>query len=350
MSRRRWFVPIASVLLITASVSVLAFSVKEEVKLGTAAAAEVEKEMPPSKNAQWQSDIDAMGQRFMPYLTRKDFPYSFKIVDAKDQINAFSLPGGFVYFTERMWRIMTPDERAAVMAHEIIHCDKRHGVDQMLKSQQRALWMLPLIVASGGAAAELILLGNMAISQRYSQKMERQADELGIQLLAKAGYDPAGSVTSMKKLLNLESDTNRYEVSAIFASHPETLKRINYLTDAALKLGAKPQSLELKAVDDPDRLGNITAARVDNSIVSASTTKPLERGQKVLIKKMLWDDDARALRPKTIMTATVLTPGKLPLLTLRHNEEHVFAEVMAGDGVYPAESPPAPTPAASEGK
>ena len=186
--------------------------------------------------------------------------------------------------------------------------------------------MLPLIIATGGAGGELVLLGNMAVSQRYSRTMERQADELGIQLLAKAGFDPAGSVTSMKKLLNLESDSNHYEVSAIFASHPDTLRRIDYLTQSAMKLGAKPQNLELKAVDDPNRLGNLTAARVDINIVTASTTQPLERGRKVLIKKMLWDDDARALRPKTIMSATVLTPGRRPLLTLQHTDEHSFAE------------------------
>lgn len=347
MPRNRWYVLIGVVALIAQCVAAFGFSIREEVKLGADAAKEVEKEMPPSKNAQWQADIAAMGQRFMPYLTRKDFPYSFKVVQAKDDINAFALPGGFVFFTERMWRIMTPDERAAVMAHEITHCDKRHGVDQMLKSQQRALWMLPLIIASGGAAAELVLLGNMAISQRYSQKMERQADELGVELLAKAGFDPAGSVTSMKKLLYMESDSNHYEVSAIFATHPETLKRVAYLTQAALKLGTKPQGLELKAIDDPNRLGNITAARVDTSIVTASTTTALERGVKVLVKKMLWDDDAHALRPKTIMTAIVLTPGKLPLLVLQKNDDHGFAEVTAGDGVYPYESPTAPGAPAS---
>src|SRR5690349_17261537 len=99
--------------------AVLAFSVNQEIQLGKEVSLEVEKEMPLSKNEKWQKDVAEMGARFVPLVKRKEIPYQFHIVDAKDQINAFALPGGYVYFTERMWKIMTPDERAAVMAHEI---------------------------------------------------------------------------------------------------------------------------------------------------------------------------------------------------------------------------------------
>ena len=72
MSKNRWYVLIALCLLFAQSVCVLGFTVKEEIRLGAEAAREVEKQMPPSKNAQWQADIAALGQRFMPYLTRKE--------------------------------------------------------------------------------------------------------------------------------------------------------------------------------------------------------------------------------------------------------------------------------------
>lgn len=334
---RHWLTLVVAISLTVFATAVMAFSVNDEIKLGKEIVAEVEKQMPASSNEKWQADIESVGARLAAHVTRKEITYTFKIIDAKDQINAFALPGGFVYFTERMWKIMTPDERAAILAHEIVHCDKRHGVDQMLKSQQRALWMLPLIVLGGGVVAEAVMIGNMAISQRYSRKMEREADEMGIQLLHKAGLNTSGAVTSMKKLLRLRDKFNHYEVSSIFASHPDTLKRVEYLTEAAIRLGAKPESLELKAVDDPSRLGNVSRLRLDNNLVTATTRVALDHGQTVQIKKMLWDDDAQALRPITICTATVLAPGKFPILALNKNDGHSFYEIMEGDGVYPDE-------------
>ncbi|MCE5315018.1 MAG: M48 family metalloprotease [Armatimonadota bacterium] len=313
-----------------------AFSLKDEIKLGEQAAKEVEKEMPPSENEKWQQDIAALGARLVPFVSRRGITYHFKVVQAKEEINAFALPGGNVYFTERMWRIMTPDERGAILAHEITHCDRRHAINMMIKSQQRSLWMLPVIILGGGALGNIAIWGNAAISQRYSRVMEREADELGIQLAAKAGFDPAGSVTSMKKLLNIESNQNRYEISAIFASHPDTKKRIDYLTQQAVALGVRSSELELRAVDDPARLGNIIKRMPEVSTIYARVPKSLSYGQEVAIKKMLWDDDAQALRPKTIALATVLTPGNLPILLVEAGGSCALAEIMEGDGIYPA--------------
>ncbi len=329
------------VLLLAQAGAAWAYSLEREIRLGEEVSKEAEQEMPLSKNEKWQQDIAEMGKQFLPHITRKQIPYHFKIVAPKDEneINAFALPGGYVYFTERMWRIMTRDERAAVMAHEIIHSDHRHGIDMMLKSQQRALWVLPLIIATGGsvAVAQAAMWGNVIVTQRYSRKMEREADEDGIKLLKAAGFNPAGAVTSMKKLLYIESDQNRYEISAIFADHPETKNRIDYLVSGALALGAKKEDLELKAVDDPSRLGNITSKIQDVNVVNAKMLAPVNRGETVLIKKMLWDDDAQALRPRTVATATALTPGMLPMLVLKQNDNMSFGDVMPGDGVYPEE-------------
>lgn len=317
------------------------FSVEKEISLGDEIAREVEKQMPLSTNEQWQQEIASLGSRLVPFVNRPEIPYKFRVLDAKDQINAFALPGGYVYFTERMWRIMTPDERAAIMAHEIVHCDQRHGVDSAIRSQQRALWTLPLVILSGGAAASyLVTLGNAVVEQRYSRKMEREADELGIRLCKKAGFDPAGAVTSMLKLLHIESDQNHYEVSEIFASHPDTQKRIDYLTTAALELGARPEDLALKAVDDPARVGNVTRKSPDIRLIHASASRSLEFGEKVDIRKMLWDETAQALAPKTVAVATVLIPGTFPALVIENDDQQTFSDVMVGDGVYPASAAP----------
>jgi Zn-dependent protease with chaperone function len=323
--------------LLVVAGSCWAVSVKDEIKIGEDSSKEVLKEMPLLKDQKQQDAIGALGRKLVPFVKRKEIPYHFAIVtDKENSINAFALPGGYVFFTERMWRILTPDERAAVMAHEMTHCDLRHGINQSIKEQQRMLWTLPLLVIGGGAGAEAWMFGNMAVNARYSRVAEREADEGGIQLTMKAGFSPAGAVTSMKKLLSIENDTNRYEVSALFADHPDTQKRVDYLTQQAVALGAKPAELELLADDDPSRLGNIFKKVPDLSVLYARSATPLEFGQKVVIKKMLWDEDKQALGPKVIAEATVLTPGRFPTLVLSNYKDYYISDVMVGDGVYPA--------------
>lgn len=315
----------------------MAYSLSREINDGRNASVEVEKLMPPSKDQKLQDEITVLGDKLVPFVNRKEIPYHFKVVlDKENTVNAFALPGGYVYFTEHMWKILTPDERAAVMAHEITHCDMRHGIDQMIKQNQTMLWTLPVIVLGGAAGATLGMAGNWAISARYSRKMERQADENGIALMKKAGFNPAGSVTSMKKLLSIENDQNRYEISSIWADHPDTQKRVEYLTEAAIKMGSKPSELELASVDDPNRLGNIINKTSGLTVLYCRTSEPLSFDQKVIIKKMLWDEDKKKLSPKTIAEATVLCPGKLPILVVSDTKEQQYNDVMVGDGIYPA--------------
>ncbi len=324
-----------------------AVSVAQEIKIGEETSKLILKEMPLSTNQKYQDDITALGSKLAGFVNRPEIKYHFHVIkDEKNTINAFALPGGYVYFTERMWSILTPDERAAVLAHEITHCDLRHGIDANIKQQQRMLWTLPLIVFGGAAGADAWTWGNMIVNARYSRKMEREADEKGIRLAAKAGFQPSGAVTSMKKLLCIESNQNRYEVSSLFADHPDTQKRIDYLTEAALSLGAIKPELDLPAVDDPARLGNITSKVPDMSVLYAKVSEPLAYGTKVVIKKMLWDEDKEALYPKRIAEATVLTPGKFPALALTDDKNEGIWGVTAGDGVYAA--PPDAKEEASE--
>lgn len=314
-----------------------AVSVAQEIKIGEETSKLIVKEMPLSQNQKYQDDIAALGARLTPFVGRPEIPYHFAVVkDEKNTINAFALPGGYVYFTERMWTILTPDERAAVLAHEITHCDLRHGIDANIKQQQRMLWTLPLIVFGGAAGADAWTWGNMIVSARYSRKMEREADENGIRLATKAGFQPSGAVTSMKKLLSIESNQNRYEMSSLFADHPDTQRRIEYLTEAALSLGAIKPELDLPAVDDPARLGNITSKVPDMSVLYARVSEPLTYGTKVDIKKMLWDEEKQSLWPKMIAKATVLTPGKFPALALADDKNNDIWAVTVGDGVYAA--------------
>ena len=197
--RRAAAVVCFAILLAVSSSACRAVSVAGEIKIGEDASKQVVKEMPLSKNQKYQDGITALGKKLTPFVKRTQIPYHFAVVtDSKNTINAFALPGGYVYFTEHMWMILTPDERAAVLAHEITHCDLRHGIDESIKQQQRFLWTLPLIVLGGPAGADAWMMGNWIVNARYSRKMERQADEQAEQDRAlDHAFDPCAHVAEV---------------------------------------------------------------------------------------------------------------------------------------------------------
>ncbi|MBO7393957.1 MAG: M48 family metalloprotease [Abditibacteriota bacterium] len=335
--------------LLTAFVCGAAFgySLEKELKTGAKVAKEVEKEMPPSDNEAAQKAIEELGAKFMPHIERKDVPYHFKVVEAKGVMNAFALPGGYVYFTERMWQILTPEERAAVMAHEITHSDKRHAITAQRKANQRALWSLPLVVL-GPVGMNVMAVGNVMISMRYSRKQEQEADEAGMDLLVKAGFDPAGSVTSMKKLRAIENEYNKYEISSVFSDHPETQKRIDYLTARAVKYGSKPEDLEVKPFDDPAAIGKVAKILADLGGVEASLTIKAAYGDKFVVKKMLYDDASKTAKPVKVADAVSMASGRYVTLLLTPVDVYEKADIAVGDGIYlEPETEEAETPADS---
>jgi Zn-dependent protease with chaperone function len=177
------------------------FSPAEDVKLGQQAAEQVEREMPILRNEEIDSYVDGIGRRLVAAVPadfrHPEFRYDFSVVNARD-INAFALPGGPMYVNRGMLTAArTEGEVAGVMAHELSHVVLRHGTAQASKATKYQLGQLAGQVIGaivGGTAGAVIAQGSQfglgAAFLRFSREYERQADILGAQIMARAGYDP----------------------------------------------------------------------------------------------------------------------------------------------------------------
>jgi Zn-dependent protease with chaperone function len=176
------------------------YSPQDDVKVGRQAAAEVEQQLPLLRDAEVQSYVERVGQRLVQSIPSEfqhpEFQYYFKVVNASD-INAFALPGGPMYVNRGMIEAAHNEgEMAGVMAHEISHVALRHGTAQASKAQKYGLLAGILgiggqiIGGPAGAAAQVASQGVGVYFLKFSREYETEADILGSQTMARAGYDP----------------------------------------------------------------------------------------------------------------------------------------------------------------
>ncbi len=174
------------------------FSVQDDVKLGRQAAQEAEQQFPLLRDEEVGSYVEDVGRRLVSAIPSQfqhpEFQYYFKVVNARD-INAFALPGGPMYVNRGMIEAAhTEGEMAGVMAHELSHVALRHGTAQATKGQKYGL-------LAGIAGIAGTILGGPGVGQlaqapfavyllKFSREYETEADILGAQIMARAGYDP----------------------------------------------------------------------------------------------------------------------------------------------------------------
>ncbi|MCL2009178.1 MAG: M48 family metalloprotease [Synergistaceae bacterium] len=184
-----------------------------------------------------------IADRLKPHLER-DISYEVRIIRS-DAANAFCLPGGFIFFTSRMLeRLRSDAEIAAVMAHEMIHVDRAHGVQMAAKANRVNLAALAAMVLSGGAVAPIVLaqVAQVAINSAYTIEFEKEADSMGLDLLIAAGYPPSAMVTLMEGFMHEEMKQPIREYG-IYMNHPESVERVQSLSE---KLKSMSISVERK--------------------------------------------------------------------------------------------------------
>jgi predicted Zn-dependent protease len=235
------------------------FSAKSDVQAGREAAAEAERETRVLRDREVTSYVERIGQRLVSVIPQEfqhpEFRYSFKVIDDKD-INAFALPGGFVYINRGMIEAARNEgELAGVMAHEISHVALRHGTAQMSKAYP---WLIGLGIASAvmgnGKAAQVAEVGGAVALQLYflkfSRKYETEADILGSQLMARAGYDPQDLADVFKLIESKEGNGGPGWLS----SHPKPKDRYERIYQEITLLRVNPYP-----IDNRSELGRIQA-------------------------------------------------------------------------------------------
>ena len=174
------------------------YSVQDDVKLGRQAAQEAEAQFPLLRDAEVQNYVEEVGRRLVNAIPSQfqhpEFQYYFKVVNARD-INAFALPGGPMYVNRGMIESARSEgEMAGVMAHEISHVALRHGTAQATKGQKYgtigAIAGIAGAILGGPAVGQLAQAPFAVYLLKFSREYETEADVLGAQIMAGAGYDP----------------------------------------------------------------------------------------------------------------------------------------------------------------
>jgi len=219
------------------------YSLADDVKLGREAAAEVTKELPLLNDQRTEDYVETVGRTLAaaipPEFQHQEFRYTFDMVNQKE-INAFALPGGPMFLNRGMIEAAkTEGEVAGVMAHEMSHVALRHGTAQATKGQKFQIGSVLGQIAGaviGGTAGSIISQGTQfglgAAFLRYSREYESQADILGAQILARAGYNPR-EMANMFKTIEAEGGSNGPEW---LSSHPNPGNRYEAITREAASL------------------------------------------------------------------------------------------------------------------
>jgi len=210
-------------------------STEKEIQLGGQLSAEVEKQEIVLDNAEMQAYVREIGGSLARFATRQDVEYTFTVIDAPDKVNAFALPGGYMYVYTGLMKICDNEaELAAVMAHEIGHVSGYHHGESISRQYGYNLIMSIILGENAGALAQLgAQIMGTAGAMFYSRENEREADSVGIDLLVQAGYNPGAMVGFMGKLLDEDQKRGGGRGLPIFASHPPTEERIERLETLA---------------------------------------------------------------------------------------------------------------------
>lgn len=183
-------------------------SEQQEIQMGAQAHQDVLKEYAALNNPALQAYVNEVGQRLAKQSHRPDLKWHFTVVDSPD-VNAFALPGGYVYITRGIMAYLNSEaELAGVVSHEIGHVTARHGVRQQSTSTAAGLGAVlgAILVPGLGNQAGATLLQTLAQSWTagYGREHELESDRLGAQYLAKAGYNPQAMIEVIGVLKNQE--------------------------------------------------------------------------------------------------------------------------------------------------
>jgi predicted Zn-dependent protease len=205
-------------------------SQQEEVQMGQQGAAQVSAQLPMLNDGTINSYVNSLGRSIAQNTSRADLDWHFAVVNS-EVINAFALPGGYVYVNRGvLTNASNESELAGVLAHEIEHVVRRHSVKQMEQAQGANVGVgiacALTNVCQSTAAQAAIQVGGTAVFAKFSRGDEVQADEGGFNNLINTGINPRGMLTFFQKLLAQEQQSGGGNASAWFSDHPGTQDRI----------------------------------------------------------------------------------------------------------------------------
>jgi len=221
----------------------LLIDTKGEVALGLDMDKQIQTKLKILENPQMQYRLDYVGAKVACFSDRQDLVYHFRIVKDKE-LNAFAIPGGFIYVNSGLMDIASDDELAGVLAHEIGHVAARHSVKKLQTVMGYQIIMsIALGISGKQTMTQAVDVVFNLVSLGYSRKDEFFADKLAVTYVTRAGYNPYGIITFFEKLKK-EAQAKGPNFNLVFlSSHPQLEERIKNVKNEITNVSSLPNSL-----------------------------------------------------------------------------------------------------------
>ena len=221
---------------VTGKADVVTMTAEQEVAIGRDAHPKVLQKYGRYEDEELQAYVSGIGRRIAAVSHRPDLQYTFTVLDT-DDINAFALPGGYVYITRGIMAYLNSEaELVAVLGHEVGHVTARHAVRQQTGAAATGVGALLVGILTGsGDLANVANMAGSALVSGYGRDMELEADDIGAQYLDRLGYDPDAMIDVVRLLKNqemFEIQLARQEgreprvYHGVFATHPDNDTRL----------------------------------------------------------------------------------------------------------------------------
>lgn len=211
--------------LATGQEETLIYNTEKEEKIGFAVATQVENDYKLVEDPALSARLNEILMRIAEVCDRKELVYTVKTID-EDELNAVSLPGGYVYMFKGLTdALKTDDELAAVIAHEVGHVTARHSMKRAQAATGMTILQILTIVGNQAEAAMGVNAMYATIFTAYSRQDEFQADKLSVRYMLRAGYDP-NAIVNVLTLLEEETRKKGPGRISYFRTHPYIQERI----------------------------------------------------------------------------------------------------------------------------
>jgi len=217
----------------------------QELAMGAQAHKSIMKQKKRYNNPRLQAYVNNIGQQLAKQSHRNKIRYTFTVLD-DPSVNAFALPGGFIYITTGLMAYLNSEgELAGVLGHEVGHVTARHGAQQQSAGIASAILVDLLAKKTGSASSKSLNQISTALIRGYGRKHELQADKLGAEYLARVGYSTENMI-NVVRVLKAQEEFDKFQARkegrqprayhGLFATHPDNDTRLKSVIRAANKI------------------------------------------------------------------------------------------------------------------
>ncbi len=232
-----------------------------EIAMGREADPQIVAQMGLYPDDGWQTYIQELGSEMAAVSERPDLPWTFRVID-DPIVNAFALPGGFIYVTRGILTHFNSEaELASVLGHEIGHVTGRHGVEQQSKAQLAGIGLMVGAAVAGPQYGDLVNMAGQGLGLlflKFGRDHEREADDLGLRYMTRDGYLPDEMPKVFQTLARVSAAQGAGRVPGWLSTHPDPGNRAIRISQQIAQLPPDPNRTRVNRETYLEKLGNMT--------------------------------------------------------------------------------------------